>query len=1114
MCGDMAVPAETEQLVVALEARIRDFERNFTRANKTANDNFGRIEKRAKHSGDALEKSLGGAVSRVGGVLKNFGAGFAGGILGGLSVAGLQRIASAVGDVAKNVAMIGSNAKMAGLSNRAFQELSYVAEQSRISVGALADGMKELALRADEFITTGGGSAAESFARLGYTADELKVKLKDPSALLVDIIARLQQLDKAAQIRIADELFGGQAGERFVELLDRGADGIRAMIAEAHSFGLVLDDDVIAKADEIDRKFNLISRTIGTKVKGAIVSAVGELLEFVDTLRDVEERQSATLGNQLSELGMRRLENENAILKLRDQKDTTIGGALLGPAYDKQIEHLEREQREIAEAEARILKVLADRDAKDAEAQKVAADAVPDITKLNTAVANTKTAADAGAKGMMSYADAIRALKGEIPELAEEVAKLDARAKIDKAYRAAIQNARSIGEANQAYALRQQALAAIGRETPGKSGSATDTSDEARRKAEDQIKAYGDIIAGAQEFIASQQQEATALGMAADAAAAYRHEQDMLNQAKRDGIELTADQRAQIATYAQGMAHAEKVTQQLARTQEDAAEISRMFGEQAIDALMGIADGSMTAMDALRQLLSTLIRMLLQAAFLGEGPLAGSLKGTGGIFGSIGKALSGSVSPAAVSAGTGTPLQSIAQAAEQTFAAPSGKIERAPLPPIQDTVQQTVEGLRGTLSDSVKTAFAPVTDALSPSGDVLAALKYTNQGATRNMKLDAGLEAKIREAVGAVYGKDYVADVYSGGQPAKGTSGRRTGSTRHDLGNAADIYVRDPMGNKVTGDGLAPLAQYWQAKEFGGTGLEMRGGGIHLDQHTDRARFWNYADKGGRITPTQLDAVRAGQRGVMPNMADVDMMSTGSIDAARQAQEQAAAVQQQIEAQQRLAEQMAATQQATQAMQMPIQNIGQTAMQVVPNLGGFGQGVSGLIGPLTSAIPGLGQFGGAVQQLIQQLLAMPMGGGAGLFSLLGFADGGHVSGPGTSTSDSIPAMLSDGEFVVNAKSTKRHRAMLEAINSGKTLALAAGGIVKGGTFAPSNTYAPSLAINVTGSGNRNDGLLADRIAGAVDRALRSNQPDSFKRTEAQNLANQAQDMRRAASRNG
>jgi hypothetical protein len=31
---------------------------------------------------------------------------------------------------------------------------------------------------------------------------------------------------------------------------------------------------------------------------------------------------------------------------------------------------------------------------------------------------------------------------------------------------------------------------------------------------------------------------------------------------------------------------------------------------------------------------------------------------------------------------------------------------------------------------------------------------------------------------------------------------------------------------------------------------------------------------------------------------------------------------------------------------------------------------------------------------------------------------GPISGPGTETSDDIPAMLSDGEFVVNAKAVR------------------------------------------------------------------------------------------------
>ncbi len=49
-------------------------------------------------------------------------------------------------------------------------------------------------------------------------------------------------------------------------------------------------------------------------------------------------------------------------------------------------------------------------------------------------------------------------------------------------------------------------------------------------------------------------------------------------------------------------------------------------------------------------------------------------------------------------------------------------------------------------------------------------------------------------------------------------------------------------------------------------------------------------------------------------------------------------------------------------------------------------------------------------------------------SLFGFADGGPVMGPGTSRSDSIPALLSNGEFVVNAAASKKYRPLLDALN--------------------------------------------------------------------------------------
>jgi hypothetical protein len=79
---------------------------------------------------------------------------------------------------------------------------------------------------------------------------------------------------------------------------------------------------------------------------------------------------------------------------------------------------------------------------------------------------------------------------------------------------------------------------------------------------------------------------------------------------------------------------------------------------------------------------------------------------------------------------------------------------------------------------------------------------------------------------------------------------------------------------------------------------------------------------------------------------------------------------------------------------------------------------------------------------------------AAVMALLGgikkFAAGGFVTGPGTATSDSIPARLSAGEYVVRAAAVKRVGvAFLDAINGmqappvwdGRRLAFAAGGLV-------------------------------------------------------------------------
>jgi hypothetical protein len=105
------------------------------------------------------------------------------------------------------------------------------------------------------------------------------------------------------------------------------------------------------------------------------------------------------------------------------------------------------------------------------------------------------------------------------------------------------------------------------------------------------------------------------------------------------------------------------------------------------------------------------------------------------------------------------------------------------------------------------------------------------------------------------------------------------------------------------------------------------------------------------------------------------------------------------------------------------------------------------------------------------------------------ADGGYISGPGSGTSDSIPAMLSNGEFVVSAKAVQAAGLpMLDRINKmGKggpiydVPSYSTGGRVKydqGGVATSSNSL---YNINVTLNGSN---LNPNDVARAIDNQMR------------------------------
>lgn len=112
-------------------------------------------------------------------------------------------------------------------------------------------------------------------------------------------------------------------------------------------------------------------------------------------------------------------------------------------------------------------------------------------------------------------------------------------------------------------------------------------------------------------------------------------------------------------------------------------------------------------------------------------------------------------------------------------------------------------------------------------------LRYANQGATRNQPISAELSQRLG---GILPNMGVTMEVFSGGQPGKGSGLPRVGSTRHDHGSAADVlFYQNGRRLNWANPQDVPLFQdiVKQAKAAGVTGFGagpgyMREGSMHI----------------------------------------------------------------------------------------------------------------------------------------------------------------------------------------------------------------------------------------------------------------------------------------------
>ena len=221
---------------------------------------------------------VGRQMQKAGQQMRSVGLALTAAMVGATTAAG-----AAVLKLAEQVTDLAAEAKTAGVAFKDFQALKYAADRNQVSLAALTDGLKELQLRADEFVKTGKGSGAEAFQRLGFTAADLSKRLKDPAALFEEIISRLQRVDKAAQIRISDEIFGGTGGEQFVRFLDQGIEGIRRLKAEFASSGNLITPEQVKRAEDLRAAVQRLREAVSNVARAFLDTGLTQWLTEVAT---------------------------------------------------------------------------------------------------------------------------------------------------------------------------------------------------------------------------------------------------------------------------------------------------------------------------------------------------------------------------------------------------------------------------------------------------------------------------------------------------------------------------------------------------------------------------------------------------------------------------------------------------------------------------------------------------------------------------------------------------------------------------------------------------------------------------------------------------------------
>jgi hypothetical protein len=545
-----------------------------------------------------------------------------------------------------------------------------------------------------------------------------------------------------------------------------------------------------------------------------------------------------------------------------------------------------------------------------------------------------------------------------------------------------------------------------------------------------QTELFRDSRSALEEQAAALEMQAFAFGKSAGEVARAEELQRLLTEAQRRNLEVTHPLLEQFRQMADAVGRMAQAAADLTERQEELVGAMDALRSASSSTFGGIAKDLMSGKDgaeALRNALGEAAERTLdhgiaagvEGLFGRRGQPGGGLFGDelGGFLGNIlGVPQAQDAASAAVEAARGLAIGTATITAGSVtvlgYAPTDGGIA---FPPFGDAAGMPSAAAPGVPSGVVGDSLVPRTftmpggaalpsSIVGPGGDV-------SYGQNWNGAVDPRLLDILQQAAA---GSPY--DV-------RFTSGLRPGDKRfHGRGLATDVGLVDPITGQML-DNYQDPSTFRAYEEFA-----QRARLIQMEQYPDLAEEfrWGGYFSGPKGNYGALDSMHFDLGGGRVGMGG-GSWEHGLTEAQRRLWPGAQSIGMGADPSVAMAEAAAAAQTATRSFG----ELGGALGAATPQAGALGQAIAGAFS--TPAVPGAGSGGGLFDFFGSLFSPAPIPAMAG--------GGGPVRGPGTETSDSILAMLSDGEFVVNAKATREHRGLLEAINRGMIVGYAEGGRV-------------------------------------------------------------------------